>query len=300
MAKQQDSRFRLMTYNTGGARKDLGSNFASIVEVIKEISPDILVMQEATEYQDAEGNWHRDGTRIMGKVDFKHYFFRPVLSLTEHLDVRKQIFVDNIFKDWLEWQQGNAILSRWDFVRLSDPSKSGQPRHVPLYRVPLYQGSRDTEPRYALITRIDHSPTYPFVVGIHFSTLVGERGEQCIPGKSGEGELLRVEQARRLLNLLREHVLQPRKLVFLLGDLNATADESCVSAILEKEGGFMRLTPQNGEMPTHPNVSEPIDHIFVFPPERIERYECRIIDNRVTQKASDHLPVLAEVVIKNS
>ncbi len=301
MEKQQTSRFQLMSYNIGGGRKDFGSNFTDIVEIIREGSPDILVLQEATEYQDANGDWHSDAKQItQERILTSHSFFGSTLSMTENLNVNKKMFIEGIFNDWQEWRHGNAILSRWDFVRLGDPTKPGQPRNVPLYQVPLYLGNRDTESRYALISRINCSLTYPFVIGVHFSTLMGERGQHPIPGKSEETELLRVKQARRLLDLLRKYVLEPRKLVFLLGDFNAPATELCISTVLEKEGGFMRLVPENDNVRTHPKVDRPIDHIFVFPPERIVEYTCRIIEGSVAKRASDHLPIVADLVVKNS
>jgi endonuclease/exonuclease/phosphatase family metal-dependent hydrolase len=305
MEEQQTLHFRLMTYNVGGARRDSGSNLASIVEVIKEISPDVLVIQEAREYQYANLEWDGDVKEITkgGNIEY-HHFLGPVLSLTKDMDIRKPIFVKSIFEDWREWRQGNAILSRWEFVRLGDdPSMPGEPRNIPLYRMPLYQGNRDSESRYALLGRVNCPPIYPYIIGVHLSTLLGERGKHTIPGKLEEAKHLRVEQARRLLDLLRKDVLEPRKPVFLLGDFNAAANESCISTILEKESEFMRLIPQNRGKDgggTHPKVEESIDHIFVFPPERVKEYTCWIVDSLIAQKASDHLPVVADVVIKNS
>ncbi len=302
MEDRQVSRFRLMTYNIGGRKRNFGSNYGNIVEIVKTVSPDILVVQEATEYLDADGIWHSNVRQIVETGIVGHHFFLgPTLSMLENLDVRQSIFVEGVFKDWQEWKHGNAILSRWEFVRLGDPSKPGQPRNIPLHRVPLYQGNRDTDPRFALVSRINYSPTYPFVIDVHFSTLMGERGRYAVPGKLEEAELLRIKQARRLLDLLRKNVIEPRQLVFLLGDFNAPADELCMSAILENEAGFKRLIPGNGELPTHLKVSEPVDHIFVFPPERIVEYKCWIIDSPAAREnASDHLPVVADVVVKNS
>jgi endonuclease/exonuclease/phosphatase family metal-dependent hydrolase len=301
MEERQVSRFRLMTYNLRRITQDLTSNFANILEIIETVSPDILVIQEAIAYQDAGGDWHSNVKQFLekGTISKYHLFLGPTLSMRENFDVRQSIYVEGKFKDWRDWRYGNAILSRWDFVRFGDPSKPGQPRNIPLHRVPLYLGNRDTEPRYALVGRVNCSPFYPFVIGVHFLTLLGERGQRHIPGKAEEVELLRVKQARRLLDLLRRNVLQPRELAFLLGDFNAAANELCISAILEKEGGFMRLVPQNNEVPTHPRVADPIDHIFVFPPERVMEYECWIIDSPMAKKASNHLPVMADVVVKN-
>ncbi|MFC1976451.1 hypothetical protein ACFLXQ_08630 [Chloroflexota bacterium] len=78
---------------------------ASIIEVIKEVSPDILVIQEAQEYQktDLELDPHSDVEQIIkeGNIEY-HHFLGPVLSLTKDMDIRKAIFVESIFRDWQE------------------------------------------------------------------------------------------------------------------------------------------------------------------------------------------------------
>jgi endonuclease/exonuclease/phosphatase family metal-dependent hydrolase len=286
-----------MTYNVGGGIPDFDSKSSAIAKVIKEVDPDILVTQEATEYEDANGVRHRNLDDIVSdkKPKFReHFYFGPTLSMKEHLHLRKRLFVHAIFKDWQDWKQGNAILSRWEFTRLSAPSIPGTPRNIPLYQTPLYRGNRDTDPRYAILARIDKSPVFPFVVGVHLTTLVDERGQDAIPGKAEEAQKLRSEQTRRLLDLLRENVLEPKELVFLLGDFNAAASEPCISSVLEREGGFVRLAPIE-ELSTIHEVPKPIDHIFVYPENRLVDYHCWIVDSPVAQKASDHLPVVADV-----
>jgi endonuclease/exonuclease/phosphatase family metal-dependent hydrolase len=298
MAKRQKSQFRLMTYNIGGARRDFGSALPDVIKVISEESPDILVVQEATEFQDADGIWHSALARIAEAGEFEnHVHFGPTLSMREHMHVGKTRFVQGIFNDWQDWKQGNAILSRAEFVRLGDPSTPGLPRNVPLYVTPLYQGNRDTDPRYALLARVDVAPIFPFVVGVHLTTLVAERGSHPFPGRAEEAEILRFKQTRRLLDLLKEHVLAPGEVVFLLGDFNAVASEPCISLVLETEGRFVRLIPSNGEIATHPKMAEPIDHILVYPPSRLVEYQCWIIDNPIARQASDHLPVVADVEV---
>ncbi|MHA2380701.1 MAG: endonuclease/exonuclease/phosphatase family protein, partial [Candidatus Thorarchaeota archaeon] len=297
MKKRQELQLRLMTYNIGGGRKDFGSKLGDVIEVIEKAQPDILAVQEATEFQDADGAWHRILSRIAQAGKLKHTYFGPTLSMREHVHVRKDLFVHGIFDDWQDWRQGNAILSRWEFVRLGDPSKPGVPRNVPLYLTPLYQGSRDTDPRYVLLARINKPPLFPFVVGVHFTTLVAEReregGPRPLPGRFEEAQVLRFKQAKRLLDLLREHVLKPGEMVFLLGDFNAMPDELCISSVLKDEGGFVRLAPEEGPGATHPKAPEPIDHIFVYPENRLikEECHCRIVGDERAQRASDHLPV---------
>jgi endonuclease/exonuclease/phosphatase family metal-dependent hydrolase len=109
---------------------------------------------------------------------------------------------------------------------------------------------------------------------------------------------VRFKQARRLLDLIQEHMLEPGELVFLTGDFNATVHEACIADVLVTEAGFVRLIPQNDHIPTHLfKVQEPIDHIFVFPASRLLDYQCRVIDTLLARQASDHLPVVADVSI---
>ena len=134
MNEQRLSRFRLMTYNIGGGRKDLGPQPDAVVRVIEEVCPDILAIQEAASCQDADGEWHSLLSQIAQAGAFgNHTHFAPALSMREQMDIRKGLFVHGLFNDWQDWRQGNALLSRWEFVRLGDPSKRGTPRNIPLY-----------------------------------------------------------------------------------------------------------------------------------------------------------------------
>ncbi|MCP4542320.1 MAG: hypothetical protein GY832_34800 [Chloroflexi bacterium] len=299
----QNSQFRLMTYNIRGKMGDLDSALDGVVQVIQDVAPDVLVIQEAAEFQDADSVWHSDLDQIAQALDIgKHVHFGPTVSMREHLNVQQPLFVQGIFNDWQDWRKGNAILSRWEFVRLGDPSKAGVPKSVPLYQTPLYRGNRDTEARHALLARINRAPIYPFVVGVHLTTLVAERKKQgnpaSLPDKTEKAQILRFKQARRLLHLLREHVLEREEMVFLLGDFNTVASEPCISSVLQREGGFVHLMPTRGPGITHLQVSEPIDHIFVYPRDRLVEYQCWIVDNPVARQASDHLPVVTDVTIK--
>lgn len=302
MTGQRLSRFRLMTYNIGGERKNLGSQSKDIAHVIGAVSPDILALQEATNYQDADGVWHSLLDQVAQTGDFgNHVHFGPVLSMRKQMDVRQKLFVHGLFSDWQDWNLGNALLSRWRFVRLGDASQPGTPRNVPLFRAPLYKGDRDTEPRYALLSRIELPQLALYVAGLHLTTLVGEReregGSPAWSERLKAARALRAEQARRLLALLQEHVLARGEVVFLLGDFNAPASEPCISSVLIEDGGFMRLNPTNDQEATHSGVVDPIDHILVYPGHRLVEYRCWIVDTPQAREASDHLPVVAEVAI---
>ncbi|NIV29003.1 MAG: hypothetical protein GWN58_05675 [Anaerolineae bacterium] len=172
---------------------------------------------------------------------------------------------------------------------------------MPLFRAPLYEGNRDTEPRYALVSRIRLPQLAPYVVGLHLTTLVGERKQKASSHPQSErleaARAHRVEQTRRLLDLLQKQVLARGEVVFLLGDFNAPASEPCISSVLVEEGGFRRLNPSNDQESTHPEAIEPIDHILVYPGNRLVEYRCWIVDTPQAREASDHLPVVAEVAI---
>ena len=218
MEERQESQFRLMTYNVMGATEKGNSALDSVIQVIEETEPDILVVQEVAEFQDADGGWHSALSQIAQARGFGNYYLGPTISMREHMHVQKPTFVHAIFNDWQDWRQGNGILSRWEFVRLGNPLRPGVPRNVPIYRTPLYQGNRDTDPRYALVTRIGKAPVFPFVLGVHLTTLVAEReregGPRPLLGRAEEAQCLRLKQAKRLVDLLREHVLECGEVVF--------------------------------------------------------------------------------------
>jgi endonuclease/exonuclease/phosphatase family metal-dependent hydrolase len=128
------------------------------------------------------------------------------------------------------------------------------------------------------------------------STLVGERGENMVPGKSEQAVQLREMEIRRLIALLREHVLDNNEIVFLLGDFNATIGEPSLRHLLD-EGGFVPATPTNKTVSTHPEVRGAIDHIFLFPSSRIVECKTFIAEIEEARRASDHLPVVTEVTV---
>jgi len=101
-----------------------------------------------------------------------------------------------------------------------------------------------------------------------------------------------------MLDLIRNYLLDHGELVFLLGDFNAVSSEPSIASVLEKKGGFVRLVLTNETQATHPKVADAIDHIFVDPADRVVEYQCWTVDTATAQKASDHLPVVADVTVR--
>jgi endonuclease/exonuclease/phosphatase family metal-dependent hydrolase len=289
-----ENKLKLMTYNIGGGRKDMGSRFDSILQIIKNESPDLLAIQEAVILNTLDGEQIDQPKMISAAgASTKYSFFGPTLSMQENFDTRKELFIHGIFNDWENWQQGNALFSRWPFKRLGNHKKSGSPHNLPLFKV-IYNGSRETDPRNIVIAQIDMGFAKAFTLATHLTTLNGERGVEEISQKKEEAQRVRSEQCERILELTQKYIVEKNELAFLMGDFNAVHNEPAISNTLEKKGGFVRLLPNN-KIGTHVKLETPVDHIFVFPGKYHIKYDSRICDDGFS--ASDHNPVVANITI---
>ncbi len=296
--------FCAATLNVSGGEKTFAttenttpqSRKKALERLIKSLGADIMCFQEISQYIDADGVTHGLMNMIQNAGEFEHVFYGKTVSMETHMQVKKDVMVNGIFNDWWNWSKGNAIHSRIPFARLGSTNKNGVPRNIPLYQPRAYEGSRDTDPRYALLTRLKQPP-FPFVATLHLTTLVGERPPHTLTHKVEESHLMRYRQIQRFLDLVREHVLEKQEPLILMGDFNATRDEFCIAHLLESEYGFVHLTPEN-DGPTHPKVSKAIDHIFFYPESRLVNVTCQIINSDLSKRASDHLPILAQLDIK--
>lgn len=287
-----------MTYNIGGGRRDFGSLLDSILDVVRQTQPDILALQEATAWLDADGYWHSSVAFLSDVLgDGYQSFFGPTVTLQKNFYSGKSNFLRAVYQDLQDWQFGNALLMHKGFARLSDPNRPGSPKSLPIFRPPQYLGTRDTDPRHAILTRFPGGQIAPVVIATHLTTLKGERGapEKIFPGKPEKARSMRCQQAESLLELLSAYLLRSNETIFLLGDLNATIDEDCMKRL--HQAGFVRLTPKN-DVSTHEDLHGPVDHILVYPAARLEKYHCQVIDTPLARQASDHLPVVADVWIK--
>lgn len=296
--------FRVATFNVGGVEKTFDhinpgthhSRLHALDLTIRHVNADVLCLQEVTQYIDADGVNHSLADQINAAGNYQHAFFGKTVSMENDMQVKKDIMVRGIFKDWWNWTMGNAIHSRISFARLGDPNKSGIPRNIPVFRPIFYEGNRDTDPRSVLLTRLKEPP-FPFVAALHLTTLVGERLPDLILHRDKKARQMRSKQIANFLDLVYEHILQKRHPLILMGDFNAVEDESCIQLLYKSTPGFIRLTPDN-DGPTHPKVDRAIDHIFFFPSERLVNYACWIENKEQARRASDHLPVVADLEIE--
>jgi len=286
-----------MTYNVGKLKDDPNRSDA-ILDVIQHFQPDVLALQELTITEYRNGLVQSFATPLITGMGYSNVIFGQTISLRDHFHLGKELFVDGIFQGWKEWQQGNAIFSKYAFVDINDPQVYFDGYNIPIFKPVEYLGSRDTDPRHAIFSRLEIKPHYPYIVNTHFTTLVGERGkeEEIIPEKKQEAITLRLEQAQRISKLVKKHIIEQKKMLFLCGDFNAMEDEACIQDEFEQRLGLTRLIPENME-PTHPKLPKPVDHIFIYAGASCIKYRCHIVDEGLARKASDHLPVLAYIEI---
>ena len=286
-----------MTYNIGGGRRDFGTLLDSILDIVRQTRPDVLALQEAISWLDAENHWHSSVAFLADVLgnDYQSYFGATV-SLKQHFHSGKSNFIQAISDDLQDWQFGNALLTRSGFARIGDPGRNGNPYNLPLFRPAQYLGNRDTDPRHVILTRLPGETIAPVILATHLTTLIGERGapEEIIPGKPEQARSMRTQQIKNLLDVLAPSILQPNEVIFFMGDLNATPTEECMEIL--RQAGFYRLVPNN-EVPSHEDLDGPVDHILMYPASRLVDYRCWIIDTPLAQQASDHLPVVADVTV---
>lgn len=295
---------RVATLNIGGGEKTFDefpnatqqSRQEALDLLVRRLNADVLCLQEVTQYVDADGIAHSLMDVIDKTGNYPHAFFGKIVSMETQMQVKKDVMVKGIFSDWWNWSMGNAIHSRLPFARLGDSSRSGMPRNIPVFRPLAYEGTRDTDPRYVLLTRLKEAP-YPFVATLHLTTLVGERPPDVIPNKKEQAQLMRFQQVSRFLDLVRTHILAKNQPLIVTGDFNATEDEASIRHLLDAQPGFVRLCPEN-DGPTHPDLPHAVDHIFFYPRARLVDYTCRIESSELGRRASDHLTVVADLQIK--
>jgi endonuclease/exonuclease/phosphatase family metal-dependent hydrolase len=295
---------RVATLNISGGEKSFEefpqatqkSRQEALEILVNRLDATLLCLQEVSEYTDSEGLAHSlmDGINKAGSYDYS--YFGETISMDTHMQVKKDVMVKGVFNDWCDWSKGNAIHARIPFARLSDPSRPGTPRNIPIYQPPVYEGNRDTEPRFVILTRVKEPP-HPFIVTLHLTTLVNERRALRSPDQVNKAQKIRSQQISRLLDLVRDNILKKGEPLILAGDFNASSEEACIENMLLSENGFKRLKPEN-EGPSHPEAEDPIDHIFFFPEDRLLDYHCWIETSGLSRKASDHLPVVADLKIK--
>ncbi|MEA4811785.1 MAG: endonuclease/exonuclease/phosphatase family protein [Anaerolineaceae bacterium] len=298
-AQAKTKNLRVMTLNLGGGIKNfdniVGTTLTKpqlLVHLIEEIRPDLIGLQEASQYLDADGNMHSMVRQAQDGGKLEYLYYGETLSMARHMMISKDLMVNALFSDWYDWSKGNALLSRYPFCRLSDCKLDGEPRNLPIFLPAAYEGTRNTDPRYVILTRLKREP-YPFILNLHLTTLVGERGPKAWKDTVDAARVTRAQQIARVLSLIETNILEKALPVILMGDFNASPDEYTLKDMLIAEKGFVRLTPEN-DISTHESTGA-VDHIFFSPKSCLKNYICKVIDTDLARQVSDHLPVVADI-----
>lgn len=288
--------FSIMTYNIGGGARRHPTEMASLLAVLQEARPDVLAMQEVSLLVDREGVTRSPLDAITAALGpGATTQFAPTLTLKHDAHPGKDAMTKAQREGARDWQQGNALASRWPFIRLGMDDETGVLMYLPLFTPPRYLGNRDTEPRCALIARVGLAPIMPLAISLHLTTLKGERGSEEQPGIAEAARAMRLAQAEALISELKSSPGFAEEVILLAGDFNAMEDEPCMAAL--REAGFLLLAPE-APTATHPKAPRPIDHLLIRAGGRLESYHCRVIDSPESRLASDHLPVMATITLR--
>ena len=295
-------KLRLMTLNLGGGVKNFtgspetaSGKALAMAELLNEIQPDFLAVQEIAQYIDADGTLHSMVERTKRDGNFDYSFYGETLSMKKHMQIKKDLMINGLFNDWWDWTKGNAVLSKTAFARLGNSGKEGVPRNIPIFQPLSYEGTRDTDPRYVILSRLKQDP-FPYIINLHLTTLVGERGDHVWSEVSDAAKLTRSQQMSRILGLVEQHILLQNQPLILLGDFNAEVSEYSLKNMLERDHNFVHLAPLE-KISTHSSAGV-VDHIFFFPAKRLISYEAKVINSPLAHRISDHLPVVADIVIE--
>jgi endonuclease/exonuclease/phosphatase family metal-dependent hydrolase len=290
---------RVMTLNLGGGVKNFDDSLDTpltksqlLTKLIEEIHPDLIGLQEVSQYLDADGKMHSMLRQVQEGSRLEHRYYGETLSMTRHMMIAKDVMINALFSDWYDWSKGNALLSRYPFSRLSDTRIEGAPRNLPIFQPLTYEGTRNTDPRYVILARLMKAP-YPFILNLHLTTLVGERGPRAWQDTIDAARLTRSQQITRVLSLIESHILEKSEPMILMGDFNAPPEEYTLKEMLVSERGFVRLAPEQ-DISTHESAGM-VDHIFFSPKSRLKGYTCEVVDSDLARQVSDHLPVVADV-----
>jgi len=107
---------RVMSLNLGGGVKNFSgepdettSKNEALLDLLFQLQPDVLCVQEIAQYTDAEGLKHSMVDLICNGGEYSFHCYGETLSMKHHMQVKKDLMVNGLFKDWWDWSKGNAV-----------------------------------------------------------------------------------------------------------------------------------------------------------------------------------------------
>lgn len=208
--------------NSKGERDAFRSQLnADVKSLIQYLTPDVVTFQEVVQYTSESG----DIGEIIDPIDNYQYVCSPLID-SDNLSTRSRWAHVRGEGGWPEsayFAQGLAMMYRSDLPHVSVTDLSAHPVATANDAAPapfwietvglksgLYLGTRDTEPRAAMVAHFVFSPLGPdgppldvFVVNLHLTTLLFER--EGIPEIDKKATKTRMAQ----LNVIFDDVISP-------------------------------------------------------------------------------------------
>jgi endonuclease/exonuclease/phosphatase family metal-dependent hydrolase len=176
----------------------------------------------------------------------------------------------------------------------------------------LYIGTRDTEPRIAVVSHFICENRHVFMVNLHLTTLLNER--EGFPERDCLGAEIRGQQLDIVLNGIvsrynrwreKQYAIdsETRPIWFLAGDFNAT--ENSLEIEKMKRLNFLDLCPDKGSGTKRGkngrSAALTLDYIFAgpayyaFDPRKVKRLLIKTSQPPLYEIAvSDHYPIVAK------
>ncbi|HLO34279.1 MAG TPA: endonuclease/exonuclease/phosphatase family protein [Anaerolineales bacterium] len=338
MSNNNVSTFRVVTWNIGGAkffnlpvksiegspytredfRRDLHEALNSLTH---HFQPDVVLLQEIVRF----GNTPKD---LIDIERIPGYYYAPTIAIDtvnqSHPLKWTKYYDDSQWEKGTYLAQGYGLLWRqtlthaatWDFAGQTGPDIE---KEIVRIETGLFTGSRDTEPRIAVIAHfiIDFQgrPLDIFIINLHLTTLKGER--EGSPNKDIAASQVRQQQleivTHGVVSRYNEWVAEKRKqskrlpaIWVLGGDFNCMPSAPEIKAL--EGANFIDLNPAKGTGTKGTTVpiekaTITLDYLFAGPAyysidpylamQAIRANPLPLAQYRV----SDHFPILADVPI---
>ena len=326
-------KLKIVSWNIGGVaylktppvrrksvKKAINNDLRKIIK--RYDNPHFILLQEIVKYERRKGSIQE----IIEDIENYHYqsFIAIDTEKNNHPEKWNPIR-DSNKGNWSESAylgQGSGVLWRkdiphsqiWETNVYNAIEKEELDAEVVRMDNGLYTGTRDTEPRIAIVTHFIVEEIDIYLVNLHLTTLSGER--EGFPERDNQGKEVRLKQIDIILNGIvsrfnswrAENVknINKKPIWILGGDFNATPDS--IEMIKLNSMNFMDLCPSKGTGTKRSKISNKkegaltVDYIFAG--SKYYSFDPNIVEKELTNEiplydiiTSDHFPFYAEILL---
>ncbi len=292
----------------------------ALKKLIDSAQPDIILLQEIVRYDDING-------QIKELIDIPDdYFYMPSTTIDTHSNSYPPKW-NKIRKDgdWdkktylghglgIMWRKTLAHSSLWSIDDALLHTGAKLEVEVVRFESGLFTGSRDTEPRMAMVAHFNINGQDFFIINVHLTTLKGER--EGFPEKDQQGSLIRQKQIDTLLNGIISRLNHDRQsrfnrlkqktkpgIWFIAGDLNATVDAPEIRQL--QQMNFLRLCSDKATKRRKKEQSPSIKVDYIFAGPKYYAFDPTLLEEQLQLESqsfsildevqiSDHSPIIAK------